>query len=356
MMISGGKCNFCQNISSLHPRIHLPVWVDSSGSTRFDVPIELQELREGEKLMIQKLSVYVPLHHLKAGQVGIKGHVCAIPNQLKDVCCHLPCLPHEVSFVKVTKRFKMDKTSIGSVSFMIRKKKVLEALRWLKQNNVLCNDISICKENLEWMGDAEEAELPNADSYESSIDEDMEPEEIDLGPSVDQINIENNISTVGLIDEVFTPQPQEKDAKIMREITKSLDVGKEKSKIAKYDLPYCVESAVNEFHYENIFAQAFPWLFPGGRGDKRDYSLDGNDLELWMQRLLHFQDARFSSDNVWCFYALNFLNQRKNQLSRNFYVDTFFKDGPKDLGQLKTQLEKGNTEWIDQLSYWSHRV
>ena len=75
-----------------------------------------------------------------------------------------------------------------------------------------------------------------------------------------------------------------------------------------------------------------------------------------MQRLLHFQDARFSSDNVWCFYALNFLNRRKNQLNGNFYVDTFFKDGPKDLGQLKTQLEKGNTEWIDCLSYWSHRV
>jgi len=41
----------------------LPVWKDEEGKWRYDLPEELACLREGEKLLIQQISVYVPLHH-----------------------------------------------------------------------------------------------------------------------------------------------------------------------------------------------------------------------------------------------------------------------------------------------------
>ena len=89
---------------------------------------------------------------------------------------------------------------------------------------------------------------------------------------------------------------------------------------------------------------AFPWLFPGVHGDKDCYDLKGNELELWFKQLLHYFDARFSEDNIWCFYALNFLNRRRNQLNGSFYVDNIFKEGPKTIPELKLELEKGKAE------------
>ena len=42
----------------------LPVWWDDDDQIQFQLPEELIDLREGEKLMIQKYSAYIPIHHL----------------------------------------------------------------------------------------------------------------------------------------------------------------------------------------------------------------------------------------------------------------------------------------------------
>jgi hypothetical protein len=54
----------------------LPVWFDNDGTIRYDLPEELKCLREAEKLLIAQVSAYVPLHHLRKGQLGCRGHTC----------------------------------------------------------------------------------------------------------------------------------------------------------------------------------------------------------------------------------------------------------------------------------------
>ena len=85
--------------------LSLPTWNDGN-IERYDIPLELQNLREGEKLLIQKVSVYVPLLHLQYGQLGIKGHVCCFPQDVQEVCTVLPCLPKQLTIVKVVQRYK----------------------------------------------------------------------------------------------------------------------------------------------------------------------------------------------------------------------------------------------------------
>ena len=68
-------CSCCKNyslddIKQLHKS--LPVWWDDDNNIQFQLPEELIDLREGEKLMIQKYSAYIPIHHLYKGQVGAK--------------------------------------------------------------------------------------------------------------------------------------------------------------------------------------------------------------------------------------------------------------------------------------------
>ena len=99
-----------------------PTWtekLDTEDRIHYDVPEVLKILREGEKLLIQQVSVYVPLHHLSYGQLGAKGHIVSFPQDISEVCSVLPRLPKDVSTIKVVKYFKLPEGEIESKSFSI---------------------------------------------------------------------------------------------------------------------------------------------------------------------------------------------------------------------------------------------
>ena len=56
------------------------------------------------------------------------------------------------------------------------------------------------------------------------------------------------------------------------------------------------------------------------------------------------------------FFALDYATRKKNQMSGGFFVDGFFKEGPKTLEQLQTEIANGNTRWLERLCYYSHQV
>jgi hypothetical protein len=72
--------------------------------------------------------------------------------------------------------------------------------------------------------------------------------------------------------------------------------------------------------------------------------------------MLYYRDGRFAKDRIWCFFALDFATRKKNQKSGGFFVDGFFKEGPKTLEQLQSELKDGNTQWLDRLCYYSGQV
>ena len=43
-------------------------------------------------------------------------------------------------------------------------------------------------------------------------------------------------------------------------------------------------------------------------------------------------------------------------MNGRFFVDGFFKDGPKTLEQLQAEIADENTQWHDRLCYYSHQV
>ena len=56
------------------------------------------------------------------------------------------------------------------------------------------------------------------------------------------------------------------------------------------------------------------------------------------------------------FFCIRFCNKKKNQTSRGFFVDGFFKEGPKTLQQLQSEIANGNTRWLERLCYYSQQV
>jgi hypothetical protein len=95
----------------------------------------------------------------------------------------LPRLPENVDVVHVIKNFKLNDGSISSKSFCVRKSKVLTALHWMKKFNRQYADIEIREDNLSWITNGVEMQLPiptweEPDKGESLLLQENE----DLGP------------------------------------------------------------------------------------------------------------------------------------------------------------------------------
>ena len=68
----------------------LPVWYNDEGVPQYYVPSVLSSLTQAEKLLIQRVSPFVPLQHLKQGTFGISGHVCAFEQDVNEFLVRLP--------------------------------------------------------------------------------------------------------------------------------------------------------------------------------------------------------------------------------------------------------------------------
>jgi hypothetical protein len=112
-------CKTHRNFDPIQENL-LPVWFTTDEQPMYHVPNELSCLQEGEKLLIQMVSPYVPFVHIKNGTRGIKGHVCSFPQRVQDLYTTLPRLPSSATFVKMIRSFKGEEGEFGVKSFFVR--------------------------------------------------------------------------------------------------------------------------------------------------------------------------------------------------------------------------------------------
>jgi hypothetical protein len=207
------------------------------------------------------------------------------------------------------------------------------------------------------MDGAEEAELPSTDVVAPEKEENLHssfndrgPAEAQCQPSMDCDELDE-LKTCGIHVEDASPLMSEED----NELRDVIKVGTES--VPSLPWPYVSSDPVNEYDTtEKIFCKAFPWLFPGGVGDFNDYRERKISATDWVARMLQYEDGRFASDKMWCFFALNYSTRRRNQTSGRFFVDGFDKDAPESMDELKDRLRKGDTTFIDKITYYSQRV
>jgi hypothetical protein len=343
----------------------LPLWIDEEGVKQYAVPSVLSCLREGEKLLIQQISVYVPLHHLKYGQLGAQGHIVSFAQDISDVCRILPRLPEDVSLIRVIKHFKVGDGEISSKSFSIRRQNVLDALHWLKRFNPLYNDIQINERNLDWIENQNEQQLPESILH-AVVDSENSTASCndDRGPAVDQIAVMTDGNPelepcYGTVREFNRHIPKAKDSTVVKAILQAEHAGKSKMNTTSnisMNFPYVSPEPICEWTERKIFEKAFPWLFPGGVGGFGKSLIIKQNLADWMAKTLLYEDCRFARDKMWAFCALNYLARHTNQNSGGFFVESFFKQGPKTLEELQEQVSSGNLSWLNSISYFSMRV
>ena len=181
----------------------------------------------------------------------------------------------------------------------------------------------------------------------------------DNGPSQNQcvdpkLKATVDISAVGVHVCNSIPIINQKDQTIQTEITKTFNKTKQNCTI---NWPTTGKIAINEYDQSNkIFCMGFPWLFPGGVGDFNDMKKNGSSVAEWGKRLLFYEDGRFASDDIFCFFVLNYITRRRNDSSGKFFVDDFYKNCPTNLKDLQEKIENGDTSYANRITYYSQRV
>ena len=124
-----------------------------------------------------------------------------------------------------------------------------------------------------------------------------------------------------------------------------------------FQFPTVNKVAVTEYDKNiRIWSLAFPWLFPGGMGGFDNGSCIHKKIDAWMENLVYYEDGRFAKDFAFCFYVNNFQVRKKNQKNGSFFVKSFYDNGPKSLTDLQEALKKGETAWLDKITYFSTKV
>lgn len=113
---------------------------------------------------------------------------------------------------------------------------------------------------------------------------------------------------------------------------------------------------------EQVFVNAFPWLFPGGIGDVYDIRRGKvKDIHSWATHLIRYQDGRFINDQMFCLYVFNMLQRHTNNTQGNFfYKDKNFLGAsvrmPPTVEELQQQLKQGNMSYINKLRYLARGI
>ena len=200
-------CRKCTNSDDIkRDRLHYintnrqPVWyerdadgnilTDDNGNriVHFDIPLVLSELTMAEKILIRRYQPYIPSHHIRNGVYGIKGHCVTFMQDISDVCNVLPRQKESVvTFVRWLSNKKVGRPFPKQMK--VRKKQVLDALRWLKIYHSGYHDIIINESNLDWIGDDDCANIAEQSGHNIQVEnskEQNEEEFVTIAHTVDE--------------------------------------------------------------------------------------------------------------------------------------------------------------------------
>ena len=175
-------CTLCPKCHGSLSKKHIPKFSAANNMWLGDIPAELQGLKIPEEKLISLyrhnsciIKLHSPFHSTTTAQAALKGNCITFLQNVPNIVNSLPltlddlCDTLKVIFIGARPPNRVHLKKILTV----RKKKIIEALQWLKKNNILYQNININLENI--------AQLPEDDIPEcimSTLEQKLGDEEI----------------------------------------------------------------------------------------------------------------------------------------------------------------------------------
>ncbi|KAL7291692.1 hypothetical protein TKK_0014482 [Trichogramma kaykai] len=111
------------------------------------IPNELQDLTYIEQMLIARVHPVISIFRIHGNQYAYSGNVINFRQEVQSFVNELP-----VDIRKIPSILSVNKVTLSGIAqFRVRSKKVLQALLWLKQNNIYYNSIEISYSNLDML-------------------------------------------------------------------------------------------------------------------------------------------------------------------------------------------------------------
>ncbi|CAF1357835.1 unnamed protein product [Rotaria sordida] len=263
------------------------------------------------------IKLHSPFHSTTIAQTALKGNYITflqnVPNIVNSLLLTLDdlCDTLKVIFVGAhpPERIQLKKVLTA------RKKKIIEALRWLKKHNVLYQNVDI---NLKDIAQLTEDDVPEC--IMSMIEQKIDDEEIQserAGYIPDSLSnlIERTttdsipISNSGVLDVNGSSVSSNEITDYLLHKIKNDGTKEQMDTESVYLIPHS-SKPVDEYFNLKLFVGLYPTLFCYGRGTPEDQSRPVKvNLREHMRYLLSYNDRRFETNHSFIFVVFNLLQR-----------------------------------------------
>lgn len=256
--------------------------------------IFLQDLSQAEEMLISRVIPIMSLYRLPHGQLGYRGHVINLPQDVTTMATTLPRLPTEINIIIV----RMEGTAVHR-DFRVRRSKVQDALQWLIGNNIYYRDVAISQTALDDLPlDGNIASLCACTATVSTGPTEAEIEDLqDFNP----YNAQPTRTFLPGGTQHLTEREMVRQSVQQRQLsTCTADTAP-----PVVTWPARGTTPINEFRTEGYISSAFPSLFPTGAADylaPRQVTVTAGN---YMKHFMMFHDCRFARHPRFRYFALN---------------------------------------------------
>ncbi|CAF5000979.1 unnamed protein product [Rotaria sp. Silwood1] len=289
-----------------------------------DVPSELQGLTIPEKKLISLyrhnsciIKLHSPFHSTTTAQTALKGNCITFLQNVPNIVNSLPltlnelCDTLKVIFVGAhpPERIQLKKV------LTVRRKKIIEALHWLKKHNVLYQNVDINLKNIAQLPEDDVPECIMSTMEQKIGDEEIQSERIGYIPdplsdpiertSTDSIPITNS----GVLDVNGSSVSSDEITNYLLHKIKNDGTEEQMDTENVYLIPHS-SKPVNEYFNPKLLVGLYPTLFCYGRGAPEDQSRPVKvNLREHIRYLLSYNDRRFETNHGFIFVVFNLLQR-----------------------------------------------
>jgi hypothetical protein len=286
------------------------------------VPEQLRGLAQVEEMLISRVCPIMRVYRKHGGQMGYKGHVLNLPQDIQSFLNRLPSRVADLPVLIVRRHGAEDIHR----DFTVRRHKVLEAVLWLKTNNPFFKDIEI---DIDVIQSLQENGIPDELRYvidENELSVHVENERPPQDP-VMSANASVEELVLGSGSTSFIPMRQ-------RQRTEGAAIQDAVNEVDPLDWPSTEGNLVNEFKTDGLATMAFPTLFPYGKGDPTNRARQhGKTLTEAFKHLMKFAERLADGKFEWRFAFA----QRHQLLSQ---VNVYLRQHPADANMTMEELKQ----------------
>jgi hypothetical protein len=119
-------------------------------------------------------------------------------------------------------------------------------------------------------------------------------------------------------------------------------------------MPQISKTPIYEFDHDLLFANTYPWLFPGGLGDiSGSTRRSTSELTEWKKILVNYKDSRFSRDPLFLFHLNNVLQRLESRNSSSYFVQQFVSEPNITLKKVQERIKEGDLAFVGKIQTFS---